>query len=117
MNPLALQRLRRNTTMGILGTAALFALYDKEGALMTAAAAIVKKISKVVVCKTEPATRQSLQVSVEWDTNTVAEMAAGQHTVLNAGLLAMGGTPGALRAPRTRGGAVAAEEAKRMYAL
>ena len=44
-------------------------------------------------------------------------MAAGQHTVLNTRLSDMGGAKGAPRAPRTQGGAVAAEEVKRMDAL
>ena len=104
LNPLALQRLGRDATLGILGAAALFAPDDTEGASMTDFSAIVKKISKAVVCEKDPATRWSLQESVEWDTNTAAAMAAGQHTALNAQLPTMGGAPGAPRAPITQGG-------------
>ena len=95
----------------------MFSPDNVEGALMTAASAIVKKRSKLVVCETDPATRRSLQESVEWYANTAAAMVAGQHTALNALLPAVGGYPGDPRAPRTRGGDVSVEEAKRMDAL
>ena len=57
LNPLPLQHLRRDATLGILGAAALFAPDDAEGAFVPAASATVKKGSKAVVCETDLATR------------------------------------------------------------